>query len=335
MGLRSLIQLMRHFARAGLISMAREQNRLKYPGLGMPNNVNLDIRGDFTYGSGSGINEGANIIIPEHASINLGDDCYIGRYVELGPSGHIQIGDDTSIQDRCILLGDITIGRYCSFAANIYISSGRHYFDLKPSWLIKDQDKLVASDKQLASSHSKPVIIEDDCWLGINVVVMSGVTIGKGAVIGANTVVTQDVEPYSVVAGAPAKLVKKRLDFSPPQRISYKNYQDLPYFYSGFEISQSSLEKCAVFEGIAAKSEFVICLDAEAGSSVHLTVKNIGATESVLRYENEEIVISNEIQEVVFLVGGIRKTKLHFSRRSNGANSPLIVQEAWITGRHA
>lgn len=335
MRLRSLIQLMRHFARTGLISMARERNRLKYPGLGMPNNVNLDIRGDFTYGKSSGINEGANIIIPEHASLKLGDGCYIGRYVELGPGGRIAVGNETSVQDRCILLGDITIGRYCSFAPNVYISSGRHYFDLKPSWLIKDQDKFVANDKKLASSHSKPVIIEDDCWLGINVVVMSGVTIGKGAVIGANAVVTQDVEPYSVVAGAPAKLVKRRLDFSPPQRINYKNYQDLPYFYSGFEISQSSLEKCAVFEGIEAKSEFVICLDADAGSSIHLTVKNIGATKSVLRYENEEIVIFNEMQEVIFLVGEIKKTKLHFYRRLNGANSPLIVQEAWITGRHA
>ena len=54
------------------------------------------------------------------------------------------------------------------------------------------------------------IIIEDDCWLGSHVTVTKGVRIGKGSVIGANSVVTKDIPPYSVAVGTPAKVIKKR-----------------------------------------------------------------------------------------------------------------------------
>ncbi|RYE17040.1 MAG: acyltransferase, partial [Sphingobacteriales bacterium] len=56
----------------------------------------------------------------------------------------------------------------------------------------------------------KFIIIEDDCWIGTNSVVLAGVTVGRGSVIAAGSVVTKDVPPYSVVAGVPAKIIKKR-----------------------------------------------------------------------------------------------------------------------------
>lgn len=318
----------RYFARTRLIAKAR--NRIKYPGLGISNSVNLDIHGNFIYGSGCGVGEGTNIIIPKNATLLLGDNCYVGRHVELGPSGHIQIGSDTSVQDRCIMLGDVTLGRYCSIAPNVYISSGQHYFDLMPSWLIKDQDKLVARDEKLLNVHSKPVVIEDDCWLGINVVVMAGVTIGKGAVIGANSVVTKDVEPYTVVAGAPAKVVKKRHDFVPPANINYASPNDWPYFYYGFEISQSSLEKYAAYKGIAAQKEFVLCLNASAGTSIHLSVRNIGSSECTLIYEGERMEVSNEMREIAFQINAVSKTKFRFSIESDHSNPLLVIQGARI-----
>jgi acetyltransferase-like isoleucine patch superfamily enzyme len=58
-----------------------------------------------------------------------------------------------------------------------------------------------------------PTRIGDNCWLGAHTVVTSGVTIGERCVIGANSVVTKDVEPYSIVAGAPAKLIR-RIDYA-------------------------------------------------------------------------------------------------------------------------
>jgi acetyltransferase-like isoleucine patch superfamily enzyme len=57
----------------------------------------------------------------------------------------------------------------------------------------------------------KNVIIEDDCWIAANSIILAGVTIGKGSVVAAGSVVATDVAPYSVVGGVPARLIKKRL----------------------------------------------------------------------------------------------------------------------------
>lgn len=57
--------------------------------------------------------------------------------------------------------------------------------------------------------EQKPIIIEEDAWLSMRCIVLKGVTIGKGAVVAAGSVVTKDVEPYTVVGGVPAKLVKR------------------------------------------------------------------------------------------------------------------------------
>ena len=321
-------RLIRYFSKIPLIIKIR--NRVKYPGVGISASANLEIYGDFTYGNSCGVGEGANLIIPAHATLALGDDCYIGRYVELGPSRKIEIGSNTSIQDWCIMLGDVVIGRYCSIAPNVYISSGRHYFDLMPSWLLKDQDKLLLSDEEMVNKHSKQVVVEDDCWLGINVVVMSGITIGKGAVVGANSVVTKDVEPYTVVAGAPAKPIKKRLYFVPLRSIVYSDPNHLPYFYSGFEVSQLCLKKYLKYGGIAVKSDFVICLNAYEGSAIYMIVRDISSSQSSLVFQGVERIISHEMQEISFLIVEPNKTMFHFSLNSNAENALLIVQKAWI-----
>ena len=57
--------------------------------------------------------------------------------------------------------------------------------------------------------YAKPVTIGNDCWFGANVVICPGVTIGEGAVVGANSTVTKDVPPYTIVVGNPAKVIKE------------------------------------------------------------------------------------------------------------------------------
>lgn len=63
-------------------------------------------------------------------------------------------------------------------------------------------------DKDWSIVNSKPVVIKDDAWIGMNVIILKGVTVGQGAVIAAGSVVTKDVPDWSVVAGNPAKVVK-------------------------------------------------------------------------------------------------------------------------------
>ena len=60
------------------------------------------------------------------------------------------------------------------------------------------------------SSAPKPIVIGNDVWIGARVIILGGVHVGDGSVIGAGSVVTRDVEPYSIVAGNPAKLIRKR-----------------------------------------------------------------------------------------------------------------------------
>jgi acetyltransferase-like isoleucine patch superfamily enzyme len=166
------------------------------------------------------IHESAIFIFNKDSKIVLNGRNRIGRSVEIQPSEgkFIEVGYGTSIQDRNIILGDVTFGKFCLTAPNVYISSGRHYFDKFPYLYIKDQDYLVHKDTELKSAHSKKITIDDDVWIGINSVIMAGVRIGRGAVIGANSVVTTDVPPFSIMAGVPAKIIKKRLEFKP------KNY---------------------------------------------------------------------------------------------------------------
>ena len=321
-------KFVRKFSCSQLIQ--RAWHRVRYPGVSIAGNANLDIRGDFSYGSGCSIGVGSNIIVPEQTNLIFGDGCYIGRYVELGPGNYIEIGSQTSIQDRSIFVGDVIIGRYCLISLNVLISSGRHYFNLKPEWLIKDQDFYVAQDKKLSDAHSKPVIIEDDCWLGANVVVMPGVKIGRGSVIGANSVITKDVEPYSVMAGAPAKRLRKRLNFVPPRSINYSNSSDWPYFYSGFKISQAEMNQYAESQGITALDEFTLCLDASLGKKIHIVARSVATNNCALVLSGKKFEILNQFQEVVFDIDEHSRNKQRFLIQADTKDAVLIIQKAWI-----
>ena len=320
----SFVKLERYFPS----SIRNLLNKIRYAGIRMGSNVNFDISGEFVYGQGCVIGEGANIVIPEPSKLVLGENCYVGRYVELGPGKKIEVGDQTSIQDRGILVGDVSIGRYCMLSLNVLISSGTHYYDFVPHWLIKDQDGFVARDNNLSRLHSKPVVIEDDCWLGVNAVVMPGVTVGKGAVVGANSVVTRNVAPYSVVAGAPAKIIKKRLDFMPRRKIDHATPTDWPYFYSGFEISQEAMERNIGYGGLVAQEEFVICLDSSAGNEIHVLAKCSSEEECILVYGGQRRKLSAQMQEVSFNTLDSSNGRFQFSVESTHNNCCVVIASA-------
>ena len=122
------------------------------------------------------------------ACLRFGDGVRLGRNTELGANPAIRIGDGTTLQDRTLLVGSVTVGRFCLFSLNVLATSGRHYFEIEPEAYIRDQDAAVFATPELAMLHDRPVVIDDDCWIGANVFIMSGVHVGKGCVVGAGAV---------------------------------------------------------------------------------------------------------------------------------------------------
>jgi acetyltransferase-like isoleucine patch superfamily enzyme len=99
-------------------------------------------------------------------------------------------------------IGGILMGDFVLIGTNVTISSGFHPVEGKIPEIF------------LRPVIPKPIIIEDDVWIGANVVIMPGVILKKGTVVGAGSVVTKDTEEYSVVIGSPARKIRNRLDCS-------------------------------------------------------------------------------------------------------------------------
>jgi len=117
----------------------------------------------------------------------------------------IVIGDNVQINDyvHIAAVGSVIIGDNVLMASKIYISDHNHgsYNDFRSdSPDVKPIDRLPVI---------KPVIIEDNVWIGESACILPGVTIGKGSVIGALSVVTKNIPPFCIAVGVPAKVVKK------------------------------------------------------------------------------------------------------------------------------
>lgn len=249
------------------------------------------------------IHESVSFIFNSDSKVILNGGNRIGRNVEIQPSEGktIEFGYGTSIQDRNIILGDVVFGRYCLTAPNVYISSGRHYYEKYPNLYIKDQDSLVHNDEKLKSLHSKKVIIEDDVWIGINAVIMSGVKIGRGAVIGANSVVTSDIPPFMVVAGSPAKIIKKRLDFKPKIHISYHNDLDLPNFYSGIYVDLKNIDKSRQIGGLLCSNIFTLYLSCD-GFKIKLILSNITKEDVFIEHDNQVVKLEPKVFSDIWFI---------------------------------
>ena len=127
-------------------------------------------------------------------NVSIHEDVYI-----LNPQG-LTIGRNVSVHPMCYLdaAGTISIGDDVSIAHGVTMMSTTHeYSDTVAN--IKDQP--VAP---------RPTAIENNCWIGAQAVILSGVRIGQGSVIGANSVVTRDIPPGSVAVGSPARIVRVR-----------------------------------------------------------------------------------------------------------------------------
>lgn len=137
-----------------------------------------------------------------------------GPYVNIAHDAElhdVELGKRTSV-GRYTKIRDASIGSYCSISWDVTIGAVSHPMDRPSShaFSYRSQFGIVERDESLRGvTH---VRIGNDVWIGCGVIVMPGVSIGDGAVVGAGAIVTKDVEPYSVVSGVPARLMRYRFD---------------------------------------------------------------------------------------------------------------------------
>jgi acetyltransferase-like isoleucine patch superfamily enzyme len=130
---------------------------------------------------GSTLRIAAAVKLANPRNISLGDNCYLGDGVQLYAWNE-----------------KITIGNNVLVAAGAQMITRKHGF--------ADVDLPISEQGYV----NAPIVIEDDVWIGFRAIILSGVTVGRGSIVGAGAVVTKDIEPYSIVGGVPAKLIRKR-----------------------------------------------------------------------------------------------------------------------------
>ncbi len=149
-------------------------------------------------GRHSVIHHSVRMDTPPYRKFQLGDYSVIESFACINNAvGDVIIGDHTRVGLHNTIIGPVTIGSHVNLAQGITVTALNHNF--------ADSEKRI--DEQGVSTT--PVVIEDDVWIGANAVVLPGVRIGNHSVIAAGAVVTKDVPPHSIVAGVPAKVIKK------------------------------------------------------------------------------------------------------------------------------
>ncbi len=147
-------------------------------------------------------------------AISIGDNCQILGRLECNANGKILIGSHSTIRYATYLgaADSISIGEYCIISNNCTIFDNNNH----PT---SPRDRLVLSASGFGSklwgwefSDAEPVCIEDNVWIGQNSTILKGVTIGRGSIVAACSVVTRSVPAYCIVAGNPARVVKSLRD---------------------------------------------------------------------------------------------------------------------------
>lgn len=157
------------------------------------------VRGNFVY-------IGSNVLIfrqVDAGKVVIGDRVHLNDSVrfEAGAGGGIEIGEGTHIQPECqfsAYVGNITVGKNVQIAPRCAFYPYDH--GISPDKSIMDQPLLTRGG----------ILVKDEAWIGYGVIILDNVRIGVGAVVGAGSVVKEDIPDFAISAGIPAKIIKMR-----------------------------------------------------------------------------------------------------------------------------
>lgn len=140
---------------------------------------------------------------------SFGSNAYIGRSVYMWAKHSILIGDNFYIGKYSQIECDAIIGNNVMLANRVALI-GSHDHDFQCIGVPIRLSPRIRDDDYNGKGQFEKIIIEDDVWIGFGSIVLSGVRIGQGSIIGAGSVVTRNVEAYSIYAGNPARKIKSR-----------------------------------------------------------------------------------------------------------------------------
>jgi virginiamycin A acetyltransferase len=175
---------------------------------------------------------GARCRIGKHCRISkseVGGDSRIDDYVKIKQSNlssFVTVGSDSKLTSvtvgRCTYIAgharltDVDIGSFCSIAPRTINHLGNHptrnFVSTHPAFYSPQSPSVSFTDRELFPPYGGKVVIGHDVWIGTDVLLMDGITIGNGAIIAARSVITRDVPAYAIVGGVPAKLIRYRFN---------------------------------------------------------------------------------------------------------------------------
>lgn len=148
---------------------------------------------------------------PAGVSIGRGASTYLGTMFDVGPAGRVMLGEFALVHGaRIICDAQIEIGAYALISWNVVLmDTYRVNPDPKRRRLQLERAAQRLPRYLDAEAAARPIRIESNVWIGFDACVLPGVTIGEGSIVGARAVVVHDVPAYAVVAGNPARLVRR------------------------------------------------------------------------------------------------------------------------------
>lgn len=152
--------------------------------------------------------------LPRGVAIGRGSSTYLGTMFDVGPSGKVTLGEFVLVHGaRIICDAEISVGDYALVSWNVVLMD-TYRVSADPAARREQVRQVPLQEPRLlpGDASARPITIGRNVWIGFDACVLPGVTIGEGAIVGARSVVTSDVEPFSIVAGNPARFVRRLTD---------------------------------------------------------------------------------------------------------------------------
>ena len=179
------------------------------------NKIKKEISRYYTIGQNSVLYNSGQITVIDNnrQSIDIGNYCHIRGRLHTFLKGNISMGDYCYVGENSNIwsASKILIGNRVLIAHNVNIHDNISH-PLDPDLRHEDFKKIIGLNPNFDISHidlrAKNIIINDDAWIGFNSTIYKGITIGKSAIVGSNSLVLEDVPDYAIVVGNPAKVIK-------------------------------------------------------------------------------------------------------------------------------